>query len=282
MTDGGASQEKVPYEPTLKRRFELSQDSFTQERVKALLVAYKDLKNEIPFFSGMTAFGSLTKGKRLDSQSARTTDIDLFLFVDSDAYKSSIDEFRKRKDFDKIYQHIVRNEPAGCGPTDFVEPLNVEKAVNAYLEQRVAGILAGKIPEDRRPANLVEFGGGAFQFVSLDSDKDYSIFQWVFDPPFGPPSSDLEDTVFIGAPLLFDIGGGMRPYRESFMQKMMSIPLEEQNRLWKTTVSAMKAWERKGKVPQALRKWYPDSFTEAVAIYKPKLDGVPNMPEVII
>lgn len=280
MADVGSMEVKVPYEPTLKRRFELSQDPFTQERVQSLLTAYRELKRDVPFFAGITAFGSLTKGKVLNADSAKKTDIDLFLFVDREKYDAMIGEFIERDEFKKIYDEVVAHRPAALGSSEFVRFSNIERAVNEYLNERIKRIVEASIDSERRPDTLIEYGAGPFDFISSNSDEPESIFGWVTDDFGGPPASSLEENLFIAGPLLFDIGGGMRVYRESFMQKMMSLPPDEQNRHWKTTVTAMKEWERKGSAPEELQSWYPDSFADAVAVYKPKVGDAPNVPEI--
>lgn len=280
MGDIGTGEAKVPYEPTLKRRFELSQDPFTQERVKALLKAYRELRQDVPFFAGMTAFGSLTKGKVLNAESAKKTDIDLFLFVDREKYDAMIGEFIERDEFKKIYDEVVAHRPAALGSSEFVRFSNIERAVNEYLNERIERIVEASIDSERRPDTLVEYGAGPFHFISSNSDEPESIFGWVTDDFGGLPASPLEDNVFIAGPLLFDIGGGMRPYREAFMKKTLALPKDKQDKYWKLTVNAMRIWEREGKSPPELADWYPDNFQDAVKIYKPRV-GKGQFPEIM-
>ena len=57
---------KNKYIPSSDKRFEISSDVFSRERINAVKETYKILKNEIPFFAGITVYGSLSKGKKLD------------------------------------------------------------------------------------------------------------------------------------------------------------------------------------------------------------------------
>lgn len=279
MGDIGTGETKVPYEPTLKRRFELSQDPFTQERVKALLRAHRELKRDVPFFAGMTAFGSLTKGKVLDAESAKATDVDLFLFVDVDKYESMIDGFINRPDITELYKSVFEHRREGSNVSDHERQSRIELVVNTYLSRKVSGIMNDSIIPDRRPSSLVHLDG-AFEFISADSEEPFSIFSWVEDDFGGPPASPLEDNIVIAGPLLFDIGGGMRPYREAFMKKMLTLPKDKQDEYWKLTVNAMRIWEREGKNPPELADWYPDNFQDAVKIYKPQV-GKGQFPEIM-
>src|SRR3989338_7564002 len=75
---------KESYTPS-ERRFEISKDQFSRERIKKLMEVYRGLQEEFPgMHFAFSLFGSLSKGRELTTENVADTDVDLFCFYDSD------------------------------------------------------------------------------------------------------------------------------------------------------------------------------------------------------
>jgi hypothetical protein len=81
--------------------------------------------------------------------------------------------------------------------------------------------------------------------------------------------ADLASYLHIAAPFFFDIGNGLRKYRESYMKKLLSLPESEAEGLWQKNVTAMKTWERRNDIPDAIASTYPPTLADAMKYYKP-------------
>lgn len=78
---------KISYEPSEKRRFEVSKDEYSRERIKTVESFYEKMRNYFDVSMGLVLFGSLVKGKILDKENQENSDIDFTLFVDLDEYR---------------------------------------------------------------------------------------------------------------------------------------------------------------------------------------------------
>ena len=80
----GPKEEKVPYIPSTRKRFDISPDVYSRERIKTALEIYRFFEREAPGLIAMTVWGSLTKGKELTPDTARKADVDFTIYMDVD------------------------------------------------------------------------------------------------------------------------------------------------------------------------------------------------------
>jgi hypothetical protein len=91
---------KTPYLPSQEKRFDISKDEYSRERLKVAELFYDKMKQIFDVSIGLVLFGSLVKGKILDNNTKESADIDLTLFVDLDEYQDKyIENLRKNRDF---------------------------------------------------------------------------------------------------------------------------------------------------------------------------------------
>jgi hypothetical protein len=91
---------KIPYSPSQEKRFEVSVDEYSRERLKVAELFYDKMKQLFDVSMGLVLFGSLVKGKTLNNETKESADIDLTLFVDLDEYQDKyIENLRKNRDF---------------------------------------------------------------------------------------------------------------------------------------------------------------------------------------
>lgn len=247
---------KVPYDPTEKRRFEISQDEFSRERIKGLLTAHKKLKEEIPFYAGMTLFGSLSKGKVLDAESAPKTDIDIVAFIDNDQYEATIDEFEKNNE--EFREYLAEKLNSLTFDRDLDRSEKVKEIIRYYIGEKVDKLVRNNVESE----NLGKDNARAFiEFVDQNADHA-SLFERVSDEYL-----DSRKLFTIAATFFYDIGGDMKSYRETTLKNLLSLPPEEGERRWQVIADQMKGWERNDNVPESIAHTFPPTLAEAVKYY---------------
>lgn len=87
---------KISYEPSKKKRFEISNDEYSKERLETLKLFYGSMREVFDVPMGLVLFGSLAKGKELDDEKKESADIDFTLFVDLDHYQEKYIENLKK------------------------------------------------------------------------------------------------------------------------------------------------------------------------------------------
>lgn len=75
---------KMAYEPSQEKRFEISGDEYSRERIEMIRLFYDKLRSFFGVSMGLVLFGSLAKGKKLDVETKENADIDFTLFIDLD------------------------------------------------------------------------------------------------------------------------------------------------------------------------------------------------------
>lgn len=269
---------KVPYTPSETKRFDVSKDPFSRERIAAVHAAYKTLKEEVPFFAGITVWGSLSKGKALDEKTADATDIDFVIFIDRDDYRRTIEDFAKREDFKP------RKKLSGIDQDpDFLERVRqgaLEGGAEDYLLRRTVELINANV---NKPVKLsTKVHAGEMEFISVDSEKYDSLFSQVsghdeakeITKGLGP-----EDELWLAyaSPFFLDVGGGLKKYRRAFIEQLMNEPPERAEYLWGIVVNAMRHWERKDVIPDRIKRSFPATFEEAKRYYLGKTTTFPSI-----
>ncbi|GEM_PF-4624549 len=263
------SEEKVPYSPSEARRFDLSHDEYSRERVKSLLTAYRTLKEELPFFAGLSVFGSLSKGKALTVETAQETDIDVFAFIDNDKYKETIYDFENTPEFQEFFQEYMKKPQYSAMDMERVRADNVRSATERFLEKRLKQLVSQGITNQPVDEEKVSVETG---FIAIE-DKPHSLYNHVAirdeiaEAGRGLADIELAVDLPIAGAFFYDIGGGLTPYRKEFFKKLLSEPEEVAEKHWQTAVNAMKAWERKHNIPESIAQAYPPTLAEAVKYY---------------
>lgn len=252
---------KIPYTPSETKRFEVSNDPFSRERIAAVHAAYKVLKKEVPFFAGITVFGSLSKGKTLDEGSADKTDMDFVIFLDRSDYERTIEEFAKRDDF-------IPTPMIGAS-----KERQLRDGAMDYVRKRAVGIIRVNVSH---PVKLEErIRAGNAYFIDLDDENLDSIYNRVDFHDEGKrvtrglgPESEL--WLAYATPFFLDVGGGLKKYRQAFIRRLQQEPPERAEYLWSIVLKAMKYWERNNVIPDRLTHSFPATFEEARKYYLDK------------
>ncbi|MCA9364631.1 MAG: hypothetical protein KC736_01935 [Candidatus Moranbacteria bacterium] len=91
---------KVSYEPSEKKRFEISKDEYSRERLETIKTFYEKMQHSFGIPMGVALSGSLAKGKELDAEKKDASDVDFTFYIDFDEYKQKyIENLGRNKDF---------------------------------------------------------------------------------------------------------------------------------------------------------------------------------------
>lgn len=114
------NEEKVSYKPSQTKRFEISHDPISRERITALTTTIKELRRKHPFVAGAILFGSLSKGKQLDENTADKSDVDFTIYLDTDRLTG---DYSIHETFKRVFTHHNLEDFAAANNND-LEPLH--------------------------------------------------------------------------------------------------------------------------------------------------------------
>ncbi len=248
----------MPYEPSRTKRFEISADAISRERLKTLHGAYQDWKQKLPEVGiGFTLYGSLSKGKVLDAESAKHSDVDVRLFIDQQDIERSLATLPE-----EIMQHYY-----DIATAEAKVQMNPETAWRA-----VADLMRRDITQ--RFAELATPTDCSVSAQPIAMHGDHSIAQhmehYLYPAIDQDPSdpSNFADGYTIASYWHLDVGGGMRPYRKAFLEELKRHETpEEQERIWSTIHDAIISVERAANIPEQIAKQFPATFADACQYY---------------
>ncbi|MCW1930645.1 MAG: nucleotidyltransferase domain-containing protein [Candidatus Kerfeldbacteria bacterium] len=266
------------YRASERRRFEISRDPFSRERAVLLKQLYLELREQFPDVRiGFTLFGSLSKGKVLNAETAKTSDVDVHVFIDEHDLKKrgetlpSNDPFeRLRRDLD-IGAQQVRRQFSGDempmpvyhagDPIDRYCSTMITHATRSRLSVPTScapqvHMIALNVEGDRTRNDIFSRAMEAFLYNSMKEGVKNRGLGASF---LGAPPMPLD----IAAPWFLDIGGGMREYRQEFLRQIQGYP-----QYWEPIVAAMDAVERESnQLVSPTGRPFPRTYAEAVKYY---------------
>lgn len=256
------------YKSHPEKRFHISEDEFSRERVEFLKELHDKVTEEIPGINvGFTLFGSLSKGKELTAETARNSDIDAAIFIDSDDVEKKFDEIVKTNSggaFGKMAKIRIPEQKVDVYTGIMTQEL---RAVREYVATRFGGL-----EQDRRFKK--EASGGPLSpnipykknlfIYAISMNGPRSIFQVVQDYYSAiqeKRSDDIRDREqMVSRFFHLDVGGSMKKYRLHFLQRLADMEDHDRAKeLWDVTVYAMKVQERYKweELPEELKRVYP-------------------------
>lgn len=249
---------RIHSEPTEDRRFHVSADPFSRERLSALRRLFKKLHVEFPFHFGLTFGGSLAQGRKLNAENANRSDVDYSIFVDADSIRSNFPG-----DITRSAQVEVRDIFGRS--SDDPEDKRLE-----LVRRLVAGSADKWFNEDTAHFGIPPSESHPNVYLISLSDR-YSLMDRV---------EDMEIVTVVGFPLAeenlrfilttifnLEIGGNMRLYRREFIAQMRKLNPAVAEKRWQLVADAVEYYERRNKIPPNLRNQYPSSFKDAVWVY---------------
>jgi hypothetical protein len=220
---------KVEYTPSRKKRFEISNDEYTHERVTRVSELYHRLKDRFPELVSINLFGSIVQGKELNDDTTRVTDIDLAIYVDvSILPQTSEDEQNK---FWKETSGEIRDATEQA----FHEIRGLSEAEETFKRNDI--------------------------FIMLI--KDDSIIKWYEETFVRNGSGRDYVSMFFG----MNIGDGINKYRLHFLEHLRDLGGEGEKR-WEDFVLDLSKKEKKTDSEDGIINLYPVKLADAIALYE--------------
>ncbi len=96
------------YQPS-EKRIEISRDEISRERLRVVKEIFEKLTQLIPIRVATSLYGSLSKGKELETTTAPASDIDLIVYIDSGDLLSKYEQWQVTDErFSQLFQHSYR------------------------------------------------------------------------------------------------------------------------------------------------------------------------------
>lgn len=282
---------KIDYQPSEQRRFDVSPDLYSRERVQMMKHILEELRKELPDISiAISLFGSLTKGKKLTKETAPSADIDCVVFVDIDDIEKKYEQLLQvnpvfaeqyRRAFnEERNQHARSMEAIKMGET--ISPFdtelirNIPKTAAWFSIQRFTkGFFAIKLNE---AASRMGFEEPSFTSQKKDIfvwpialHGDHSIMKAVFNletaQHYGEESEIRGGEQALSRYFHLNVGGGLRKYRQAFLQELSQMDPEKAEGMWRCVREAVETVERRGSISENLYAQFPQTFFEARRYY---------------
>ncbi len=214
-----------------RRRFEISQDEITQERIGILKKIHEELKDELPEYSGITIFGSLSKGKKLNQENAAKSDIDMTIWIDEGLMEQQFEEGSRPEEMLKFLESFLKH-----GDKKRTELYDKKTAVSHYIEEKLRERL--RDTQGHGDPSIVGF-------VGPDSFK-----KWLYNMKMSGGGHDPEYYWIYSksAARLFHLGIGNKNKINKLRTKFLEMLKQENDgsELWKQIVGVLKEMEQFG------------------------------------
>lgn len=258
--------EKIPYTASRTKRFDISEDSFSRERVRAAYHALCEVRQIHPFVVGGILLGSLTKGKVLTKETAPKTDLDLVVYIDLD----EIAEEKWKKPNDPDFQEISQAVKMMYKMMGYPKEDRHNEVVATYVDTLVRKAIDKELSQDNKfeggdnpglKVRPISFKGEDSIFGTVESVGKYVNL--------ARPSTSLAPAVYSSVSLVWglDLGGGLKQYRQAYLKELRELPLEKREHHWSIVAYLISFFERNWDIPENLKRFYPQTFDEAVKYY---------------
>lgn len=232
--------DKISYNPPAEKRFAISRDLITQERLNFIRDLQKKLTQDIGIPIGITLFGSITKGKELSSEEiVAKTDIDFTVFYDLDEVIKNFNEICTKfpdlkESYDKIHRHhsYTINHVIDCSFKLFIK---------SYI---------GKIVSASR--DLYSFDALPLKANDLE---DIELQKTIMD----------NRDVTIMRMFQLDVGGVMTKYRSIFLEALSKKDKKTRDYIWYKITQSIRFNERHNDDQDI--KYLPETFEAAYEKY---------------
>lgn len=235
---------KIPYQPSQEFRYELSQDEFSRKRFETLMAIYKELQATIPEIPiSFCLFGSLTKGKILDKETAKDTDIDLDIKFDNEAWKKEYPD-GVQSFFCMNIKNFIFNKMDKIKDSLGLEEISLET-----VHLSITPIDSNSI---RKTLSNIEH-----------TEKEY-IKNY--------PKIQIDNSITLSHYFSLSVGEAVKKYRNKFLRELAEMEdTEKASRIWRTIRERVEEVERQYQIPEEARKQFPQTLEEALKFYEVKI-----------
>lgn len=277
-------REKVPYAPSEIKRWDISADPISRERINSLHNVFKEVGDELTYKDSQTGEmkacpiavvvgGSLSKGKTLTEETKVFADIDFDVYYDYDELVKHADEISVfhpdgifAKEYHRKLKEVLANRSnlndyrTGKEDKDFMDHIIISTGARALFIENI-------------DKNLQNVDDTVYNIFAIQMDGKYSIYSRVkkeYDRGI-----DISTSKRGGNPQEYqvarffqlDVGGGMKKYIQAFLNKINEHPQEERDKIWDFVRNAVEKTERGGNIPETMKDQYPQTYEDARKFY---------------
>ncbi len=267
---------KVDYNSSEHKRFEISQDRYSRERIRNLKEMFTELKKDLNIDLGMILFGSLSKGKALNHKTHNLSDIDVTIYINQGQFKKKCFSFIKEKKLTQEFkEELILAKNNSFSVSQAQKSLQNKTKPNSYDSENLKKLkfIAAKKIIDKFIFNKfeklfpdIEFN--AYRDVDIQLIDDSSIKDSINQLIGSVDTADYEGNVFqLARYFALDVGGGMKKYRQNFLNSIAKYAKTERDRIWTMVSDAVVSFERKNNIPISIRSQYPKTYEQACKYY---------------
>ncbi|HEY9584933.1 MAG TPA: nucleotidyltransferase domain-containing protein [Candidatus Paceibacterota bacterium] len=250
------------------KRFILSKEVFSKERLEAVKIEVEEMRAKYPEVLSLCLFGSMVKGTAHEG-----SDIDGYLFIDSAlvAQRENLSEEKILEQHPKVFNQIyLTEEMAQKYIIEFRDGLKEKTGLtDKEVEHIRSRPISEKVIEDEI-AILLEY---QINISKYQSDTE----RWIESRP--PRGSNLEEFLAyerakperpeyvrpsLGAMFHLDVGNGIKKYRKLYIEKLGHLGPDGE-KIWADTIKGTEMLENNLSTDD--KKRYPRTLAEAVKVY---------------
>ena len=290
----GKSFAMPSYEPS-EKRFEISRDELSRERLRVVKEIYEKLSQFIPARIAISLYGSLSKGRELATSTAPSSDIDLVVYINRDDLMNNYEQWqvtdeRFKQLFQETAQKKLRRAQAqfrNRQPEEQITLINPKGertvvTIKQYLDQVSAEPVWSSAEKyileliDRYlsiNADSMGYTGETnhIYVAPLQFEGSHSIMNTVTELDQALDRNEkIADSLAeeLAHCFALDVGGGLRPYREHFLKQLQAMADQQQaQRLWKLVDSAVREQERGDDISPKYDRQFPNTLEDALRYY---------------
>ena len=261
-----ASMEKERPENETDKRFVLSREGFSRERLDALKEEVDNIKKKYPEVLSFSMYGSMVKGTAHEG-----SDFDGYLFVDAEKVAeqqhvpleqvldaSYENDSLFTDDIENKYRTELQNklkERLQLGH-NFVEDIKVRPISEKIIDKEIEKMLKFYSAEEKYEQDSIKWWGDQ---PGMNASED----ELLAHENKRPQVPKYVETSFANM-FNLDVGGGIRKYRKSFIEKLLKLG-ERGEKIWADTIKGTEMMENNFSTDETKR--YPRTLGEAVKVY---------------
>lgn len=265
---------KISYTPPQSKRFDISKDAYSQRRLEVIRSAFAELKKVLPSI-GISLFGSLSKGKELTAETHAKSDIDVDIIVEASELKLRLKECAAAMpNFERVMKEQIpiiekkqlKKRDVWRWNADEIQCAAAEEALKKGVRDMLVDMLddveptAGQLSININVVAAVDMEKMRHTLASCDPHPD-------FENSFESAAAFDDATRTAVAFFHLDVGGGLKKYRQEFLEKLGTLPQERRDWVWNDIADQIKDFERQNRISKDLQKQFPSTYEDAVNYY---------------
>jgi hypothetical protein len=273
---------KQPYQPSERKRFEISADEFSRKRIEVLKEIQQEMSDMFePIKIAFSLFGSLSKGKTLSKETAPGADIDLVCFIEIDNLYEHLKQLAEKN---KGLQEIFEAVKAQCRETRMTTISDESKNHSAYcyLERYIGKFIFEKLNEQKeimgydndtelfKDIRFSPISQEGWLYSIMAATENLALMMAHIEEEEIEPEELEGCKMRLARYFHLDIGGGLKSYRQHFLSQLKTLRETEPDKAeyyWSLVNDAVREIERKFAVPEKIQKQFPGTLDEAIKYY---------------